>query len=34
MVKDNYVHNLGQIKEIQNENNSVKDTIEKGEKSI
>ena len=32
MVKDNFVHKLGQIKEIQNEHNSVKDTIEKGEK--
>ena len=34
MVKDNFVHKLGQIKEIQNEHNSVKDTKEKGEKNI
>ena len=33
MVKDNFVHKLGQIKEIQNEHNSVKDTKEKGKKT-
>ena len=34
MVKDNFVHKLGQIKEIHNEHNSVKGTIEKGKKNI
>ena len=33
MVKDNFVHKLGKIKEIQNEHNSVKDTKEKGKKT-
>ena len=33
MVKDNFVHKLGQIKEIQNEHNSVKDTKQKGKKT-
>ena len=33
MVKDNFVHKLGQIKEIQNEHNSIKDTKEKGKKT-
>ena len=33
MVKDNFVHKLGQIKEIQNEHNSVKDKGERGKKT-
>ena len=33
MVKDNFVHKLGQSKEIKNEHNSVKDTKEKGKKT-
>ena len=33
MVKDNFVHKLGQIKEIHNEHNSVKGTKEKEEKT-
>ena len=31
--KDKFVHKFGHIKEIQNEHNSVKDTIEKGKKT-